>query len=126
MDKTFFHEDQQTALKQLYGGGRKGKQQASNSSAGNSTSAGNSSSAGDPSAGNSTGQGGGGRGKGKKKADDNLGAAIFQYYDNSTGISQKFAFNLRYYIGAYYDKSKERNATMNTTSGAYPNATSLR
>jgi hypothetical protein len=25
-DKTFFHEDQQTALKQLYGGGRKGKQ----------------------------------------------------------------------------------------------------
>jgi hypothetical protein len=25
--------------------------------------------------------------KGKKKSDDNTGAAIFQYYDNSTGIA---------------------------------------
>jgi hypothetical protein len=57
--------------------------------------------------------------------DDNTGAAIFQYYDNSTGIAQKFAFNLRYYVGAYYDKSKEKNLTANTTSGSYPNATNL-
>lgn len=81
-DKTFFHEDQQTALKQLYGGGGKGKQAASNSSAGNSTSGSNSSSASSPSAsgpssGNTTSQGGAGRGKGKKKGDENIGAAVF-------------------------------------------------
>lgn len=88
VDKTFFHEDQETVLKQLYGGGGgKGKQLASNSSAGNSSSSSNSTSGSAPSSGNSTGQGGTGRGKGKKKADDNLGAAVFQYFDNSTGVS---------------------------------------
>jgi hypothetical protein len=55
--------------------------------------------------------------KSKKKIDDNNGAAIFQFFDNSTGISQKFAFSLRYYVGAYYDKSKEMNKTANTTNG---------
>ena len=126
VDKTFFHEDQETALKELYGGGGKKGKAGNSSSAGNASSSSNSSSAAGPSSGNSTGQGGAGRGKGKKKGDDNLGAAVFQYFDNSTGLSQKFAFNLRYYIGAYYDKSKEKNATMNSTSGAFPNATSLR
>ena len=118
--KTFFHEDQQTTLAQLYGGGAKGKKanaSANSSASGNSTSAGN-----DTTGGNSTATG---SKKSKKKGDDNIGSAIFQYYDNSTGIAQKFAFNLRYYIGAYYDKSKEKNATANSTSGAYPNATNL-
>ena len=28
------------------------------------------------------------------------GAAIFEYVDDETGVSQKFAFSLRYYVGA--------------------------
>jgi hypothetical protein len=32
--------------------------------------------------------------------EDNAGAAVFLYTDSARGISQKFAFNLRYYIGA--------------------------
>ena len=31
---------------------------------------------------------------------DNSGAAVFLYTDSATGVSQKFAFNLRYYIHA--------------------------
>lgn len=31
---------------------------------------------------------------------DNSGAAIFRFTDSATGVSQKFAVNLRYYIGA--------------------------
>ena len=31
---------------------------------------------------------------------DNSGAAVFLFTDSATGISQKFALNLRYYIGA--------------------------
>jgi hypothetical protein len=32
-------------------------------------------------------------------ADESEGAAVFLYQDSATGISQKFAFSLRYYIG---------------------------
>jgi len=35
-----------------------------------------------------------------KIADENEGAAVFLYKDSATGISQKFAFSLRYYIGS--------------------------
>ena len=28
------------------------------------------------------------------------GAAIFEFIDEETGVSQKFAFSLRYYVGA--------------------------
>jgi len=38
--------------------------------------------------------------KNKERQDDNAGAAIFEYSDKETGLSQRFAFNLRYYIGA--------------------------
>ena len=31
---------------------------------------------------------------------DNEGAAVFLYTDSATGVKQKFAFNLRFYIGA--------------------------
>jgi hypothetical protein len=36
-----------------------------------------------------------------KKQNQNEGAAIFTLSDNSTGLSQQFAFNLRYYVGAF-------------------------
>ena len=36
----------------------------------------------------------------KSLADENEGAAVFLYEDKAKGISQKFAFSLRYYIGA--------------------------
>ena len=32
-------------------------------------------------------------------ADENEGAAVFLYTDKVTGVSQKFAFSLRYYVG---------------------------
>jgi len=35
------------------------------------------------------------------------GAAIFEYVDEETGISQKFAFSLRYYVGASSVKLKK-------------------
>jgi len=31
--------------------------------------------------------------------DENEGAAIFLYEDEETGVRQKFAFSLRYYLG---------------------------
>jgi hypothetical protein len=36
-----------------------------------------------------------------KKQNQNEGAAVFTLNDNSTGLSQQFAFNLRYYVGAF-------------------------
>jgi len=39
--------------------------------------------------------------------EDTEGAAIFEYIDEETGLSQKFAFNLRYYIGASSVKLKK-------------------
>jgi hypothetical protein len=48
-----------------------------------------------------------------KKQNQNEGAAIFTLSDNSTGLSQQFAFNLRYYVGAF-----QMNKTMsNSTNG---------
>ena len=43
--------------------------------------------------------------------DDAEGAAIFEYVDEETGLSQKFAFNLRYYIGASSVKLKKQKRT---------------
>lgn len=40
------------------------------------------------------------KGNNTKMADDTEGSAIFEYHDEETGLSQKFAFNLRYYLGA--------------------------
>jgi hypothetical protein len=31
--------------------------------------------------------------------DENEGAAVFLYEDSATGVKQKFAFSLRYYVG---------------------------
>lgn len=57
--------------------------------------------------------------KAKKKLDkdDNDGAAIFIYKDTENNVTQKFAFNLRYYIGAYWDKVK--NNTDHRSDGMY-------
>ena len=46
--------------------------------------------------------------KTKERQDDNAGAAIFEYSDKETGLSQRFAFNLRYYIGADYKNTGEK------------------
>jgi hypothetical protein len=35
------------------------------------------------------------------------GAAIFELVDEETGVSQKFAFSLRYYVGASAVKLKK-------------------
>lgn len=40
------------------------------------------------------------KGKKKNETEENSGAAIFLYTDEATGLSQTFAFNLRYYKGA--------------------------
>ena len=37
----------------------------------------------------------------KSLADENEGAAVFLYEDKAKGISQKFAFSLRYYVGEH-------------------------
>lgn len=37
--------------------------------------------------------------KAKQVVDENEGAAVFLFEDSATGIKQKFAFSLRYYIG---------------------------
>lgn len=57
--------------------------------------------------------------KAKKKLDkdDNDGAAIFLYKDTENNITQRFAFNLRYYVGAYWDKVK--NNTDHRSDGMY-------
>lgn len=46
--------------------------------------------------------------KNKERQDDNAGAAIFEYSDKETGLSQRFAFNLRYYMGADYKNTGEK------------------
>ena len=45
--------------------------------------------------------------KNKERQDDNAGAAIFEYSDKETGLSQRFAFNLRYYVGANWEDTGE-------------------
>ena len=35
-----------------------------------------------------------------QKIDEDIGAAVFEFKDSALGISQKFAFNLRFYKGA--------------------------
>lgn len=40
------------------------------------------------------------RSKALKASENNAGAALFVYKDSATGVSQTFAFHLRYYIGA--------------------------
>lgn len=45
--------------------------------------------------------------KTKSAADDTEGAAIFELVDEETGLSQKFAFSLRYYLGATSVKLKK-------------------
>ena len=42
--------------------------------------------------------------------DSNAGAAVFLYTDSATGVSQKFAFNLRYYVDAHEDKKFEKKS----------------
>lgn len=49
-----------------------------------------------------------------KKQNDNEGAAIFTFRDNSTGLSQQFAFNLRYYVGAFQTNKTKSNSTNGT------------
>lgn len=49
-----------------------------------------------------------------KKQSDNEGAAIFTLKDNSTGLSQQFAFNLRYYVGAFQTNRTKSNSTNGT------------
>jgi hypothetical protein len=53
-------------------------------------------------------------------AEDTEGSALFEYIDDETGLSQKFAFNLRYYLGASSVKLKKakkpkRNTKLNMT-----------
>ena len=49
-----------------------------------------------------------------KKQSQNEGAAIFTFSDNSTGLSQQFAFNLRYYVGAFQMNKTKSNSTNGT------------
>ena len=49
-----------------------------------------------------------------KKQSQNEGAAIFTLSDNSTGLSQQFAFNLRYYVGAFQMNKTKSNSTNGT------------
>lgn len=49
-----------------------------------------------------------------KKQNDNEGAAVFTFRDNSTGLSQQFAFNLRYYVGAFQTNRTKGNGTLST------------
>ena len=49
-----------------------------------------------------------------KKQSENEGAAIFTYKDNSTGLTQQFAFNLRYYVGAFQMNKTKSNSTNGT------------
>jgi hypothetical protein len=49
-----------------------------------------------------------------KKQNDNEGAAVFTFKDNSTGLSQQFAFNLRYYVGAFQMNKTKSNSTNGT------------
>lgn len=53
------------------------------------------------------------KGKNATMADENEGAAVFRYVDTATGVSQKFAFSLRYYIGqkAINEPLKKENST---------------
>mmetsp|Transcript_21879 Transcript_21879/g.33930 ORF Transcript_21879/g.33930 Transcript_21879/m.33930 type:complete len:198 (+) Transcript_21879:2683-3276(+) len=55
----------------------------------------------------------------KKKKNENDGAAVFVYSDSETGLSQKFAFNLRYYIGAYWDSKNGKSNPDKRQDGAY-------
>lgn len=49
----------------------------------------------------------------KSLADENEGAAVFLFEDTATGVKQKFAFSLRYYVGehAVGDPLKKSNST---------------
>ena len=55
----------------------------------------------------------------KKKRDPNLGSPVFEFKDAETGLSQKFVFNLRYYVGAYWDDEHDQNAPNKQQDGAY-------
>lgn len=46
-------------------------------------------------------------------SDENEGAAVFLYEDSATGVKQKFAFSLRYYVGekAVGEPLKKSNTT---------------
>jgi hypothetical protein len=57
--------------------------------------------------------------KNKERQDDNAGAAIFEYSDKETGLSQRFAFNLRYYIGADYKPTGEAQYAWVRQDGMY-------
>jgi hypothetical protein len=37
---------------------------------------------------------------------------LFEFRDEQTGIEQRFAFNLRYYVGAAFDKNDKSNPDM--------------
>lgn len=78
------------------------------------------------------------KGNNTKAADDTEGSALFEYHDEETGLTQKFAFNLRYYLGASSlkvnkEKAKtakeqklsqqKKGAAKNTTIEAYANNT---
>ena len=49
-----------------------------------------------------------------KKQNDNEGAAILTFKDSETGLSQQFAFNLRYYVGAFQTNKTKSNSTNGT------------
>jgi len=53
-----------------------------------------------------------------KKKDENEGSAVFEFQDSETGLKQKFAFNLRYYIGAYWNDKYKSNPD-HRTDGLY-------
>jgi hypothetical protein len=38
--------------------------------------------------------------KGKSPENENIGGAVFEYKDSERNITQRFVFNLRYYVGA--------------------------
>jgi hypothetical protein len=50
------------------------------------------------------------KGNNTKVADDTEGSALFEYLDEETGLSQRFAFNLRYYLGASSIKVNKEKA----------------
>ena len=43
----------------------------------------------------------------KEKNNKNYGSIVFDYEDQKQGITQRFAFNLRYYKSSNIDKRKD-------------------